>query len=266
MALRGESHCGRGRPPRLRHEREARAVIDPATAVDESRDDDLGTLLHAEIDRLPEKYRAPIVLCYLQGQTIDEASRQLGWPAGTVGGRLARARDRLRNWLARQGLAAPAVLATALVPEPSTAVAVSPALARVTGNAALQLAAGRPASAVVSAVMANLLEQTMRAMTWTRLTIGAGICGLLVALTIGAAGLTLMAGALDNPPSNQPPARTKSPSGPDRPGGNPVVETLNLASQIAADLSDPQEKLDAAHGPCLGPDQERRPVRCASQP
>ena len=81
----------------LRRKREARAAILRDTAECELDHDDSGAVLHAEIERLPEKYRAPIVLCYIQGRTIGEASRELGWPIGTVGGRLARARDRLRE-------------------------------------------------------------------------------------------------------------------------------------------------------------------------
>src|SRR5581483_2852609 len=66
--------------------------------------DDLGPVLHEEIGRLPDKYRIPFVLCYLDGMTNEEAARQLGCPPGTVFSRLARAREGLRARLRRRGL------------------------------------------------------------------------------------------------------------------------------------------------------------------
>jgi len=60
--------------------------------------------LHQEISHLPEKYRVPIVLCYFEGLTHDEAASRLGWPLGSVKGRLARARDLLRRRLSRHGV------------------------------------------------------------------------------------------------------------------------------------------------------------------
>ncbi len=61
--------------------------------------------LHDEIARLPEKYQAPIVLCYLEGRTHEEAAAQLHWPLGTVKTRLNRGRERLKHRLSRRGLA-----------------------------------------------------------------------------------------------------------------------------------------------------------------
>ncbi len=82
---------------------------------------DLAEAVHQELSRLPEKYRAPVVLCYLEGLTHDEAAARLSWPVGTVRSRLARARDRLRYHLTRRGVAAPASIgpmARWLVAEP----------------------------------------------------------------------------------------------------------------------------------------------------
>ena len=75
------------------------AVAEEASAPREM----LTQFLHEEIDRLPEKYRAPIILCDLEELTRDEAACRLGWPPGTVAGRLARGRVLLRDRLARRG-------------------------------------------------------------------------------------------------------------------------------------------------------------------
>ena len=79
-----------------RHTTEATGHTDDAEAV------------HQEVGRLSEKYRAPIVLCYLEGLTHDQAAARLGWPVGTVRSRLARARDQLRARLVRRGVTVPA--------------------------------------------------------------------------------------------------------------------------------------------------------------
>ena len=61
------------------------------------------TELHEVIDRLPEKYRQPIILCYMQGHTQSQAAETLGWPLGTVQIRLHRGRAQLRSRLTRGG-------------------------------------------------------------------------------------------------------------------------------------------------------------------
>ena len=77
---------------------------------------DTAALLHEELERLPEKYRAPILLCYFEGLTNEQAAAQLSWPLGTVQTRLARGRDQLRDRLARRGVARSAVLALSRLP------------------------------------------------------------------------------------------------------------------------------------------------------
>jgi len=66
---------------------------------------ELRPVLHDEVNRLPEKYRLPVILSYLEGRTNEEVATLLDWPVGTVKGRLSRARDMLRSRLLRRGLA-----------------------------------------------------------------------------------------------------------------------------------------------------------------
>jgi RNA polymerase sigma factor (sigma-70 family) len=66
--------------------------------------------LHEEMSRLPDKYRIPLLLCYWEGQSQEEAARQLGWPRGTLKRRIEDGRERLRQRLARRGLVLSALL------------------------------------------------------------------------------------------------------------------------------------------------------------
>ena len=87
---------------------EGSATPAEAATLDEPSTGELGGVIDEELARLPAKYRSPVVLCYLEGQTHEEAARQLGWPLGTVKGRLSRARDLLKGRLERRGVAPPA--------------------------------------------------------------------------------------------------------------------------------------------------------------
>src|SRR5262249_43893602 len=119
--------------------------------------------LHEELDRLPERLRSPIVLCYLEGLTHGQAAHRLGWPVGTVESRLARARERLRRRLAGRGEMAMTLSSAASFPVRGSA-AVPSGWIEATARAATRYAAGEAATAVASAQVASLT----RGMLWAR--------------------------------------------------------------------------------------------------
>src|SRR5262249_39382295 len=112
---------------------------------------DLQRVLHEELRRLPDKYRTPLVLCYLEGLSQEDVAGQLGLSKSTLRGRLARGRERLRRRLASRGVAPAALLcATALAPT---------AAAEALVNAAVQGSAGG-----LPARVSALAEGVLRAM------------------------------------------------------------------------------------------------------
>ncbi len=106
-----------------------------------------------ELDRLPEGYRLPLVLCGLEGRSQEEAARLLGWTPGSVRGRLERARKRLHERLARRGLVPAALLLG------SGSTTLSADLAAATAREAVRFAAGAgspsAAAALARAVLAT---------------------------------------------------------------------------------------------------------------
>ncbi len=130
------------------------------------RDVDLERLLHEEIDRLPERYRSPVVLCDLEGRSHEQAARHLGWPVGTVKSRLTRGRERLRDRLIRRGLApgtSPlSVAAVFKVP----LFSIPPALLDATTAAAVRFAAVGPAVHGSAVTLAQGVLRTMSISQW----------------------------------------------------------------------------------------------------
>src|SRR4051794_31054014 len=162
VALRTASCVRSAAARRARHER---AAALSATAARPAPEDGLGRLLHEEIDRLPERFRVPVVLCDLEGRTHEQAARHLGWPVGTVKSRLSRARERLRDRLTRRGLSPSAPLIALLRPG-GLAELIPAQLVSSTAHAAIRFGASQSMLFGSAAVLAQGVLTTMSMTRW----------------------------------------------------------------------------------------------------
>jgi RNA polymerase sigma factor (sigma-70 family) len=120
---------------------------------------ELLAVLDEELHAMPTRFRTPLVLCYLEGKSRDEAARQLGTTLATLKRRLEQARERLRARLERRGVALPAALAAVCL----TTAAVPHALAAATTQAAVSAASGHAAG--LSSPAARLAAGSLRSIT-----------------------------------------------------------------------------------------------------
>lgn len=164
-----------------RRERLAKTVPPPDAESTRIRDGDIEAAVQQEIARLPEAERAPLVLCDLQNQTQDEAARHLGVPVGTIKGRLARGRAKLRERLTRRGFGPESLIAAG-------PAATGPPLATDAVEAMTRLAVewtvsgGKITNGAATLARAVLGATSMAAV----LKAGAGVVVLLAA--VGGAG------------------------------------------------------------------------------
>lgn len=141
IAVRAKTNAVRNRM----RERQG-AEMSVRAAQNEAGWNELRPVLHEELSRLPDKYRTPVVLCYLEGKTNEEAAELLRWPVGTVKGRLSRAREMLRSRLASRGLAlSAAFLVTSFSQNAVFAEVVPSRLIDSTVNSAIRQAGLGPA-------------------------------------------------------------------------------------------------------------------------
>jgi RNA polymerase sigma factor (sigma-70 family) len=185
VAFRTALRARRAAVRRVAHEQQAPP---PAPAAADPLDHDLRAVLDEELNRLPEKYRAPLVLCYLEDRTKEETARLLGCPAGTVSSRLARARQRLQRRLVRRGVALSAAgLGAALAQARAASLPPANAVRGVLRLAEAVATDGLHATAVPVPVAA-LTAGVLRRMFFVRVRACAAV--LFLAVLVGTASAT----------------------------------------------------------------------------
>jgi RNA polymerase sigma factor (sigma-70 family) len=202
---------------------------------------DLRPVIDEEVNRLPEKYRRPVVLCYLQGMSNEEAAHRLGCAKGTVFSRLSRARELLRRRLEKRGLSA----SVGVLEDNTVARTMPPAiLCASTIRTSLSLAAGT-ASPALSAPLAALVEGVLRSMFLSKVKFVAVVLLILGLIGSGAGFVVHRTGAeqpalkpvpvpavaADQAKAKEPEAKPKPKA--DKPAKTPDEMTTLLKARIA---------------------------------
>lgn len=156
-------------------------------AVQQDQWRDLQPLLDQELNGLPENYRLPILLCDLEGKTIKEAAQQLGWPQGTLAGRLARGRKLLAKRLTNRGVVLSAGSLAVIVSQNAASAGLPTSLMSSTIKAVTLVAAGQAAATgVISVKVAALTEGVLKTMLLAKLkSLMAATLAVVALLAIG---------------------------------------------------------------------------------
>jgi RNA polymerase sigma factor (sigma-70 family) len=181
LALRSKATAAR------RQTEEGRAAaMNPVSCEREESWQELRKLIDQELEHLPQIYRVPLVLCYLEGKSNAEAAKELGWPLGSVKGRLSRGRDLLRKRLQKRGLTLAGAALVALLTERAASAAVPGILLMSTTTAATAFAIGETMSASSQALA--LANELLRAATLGSL-VKLAFVGVALTLTIGSGAM-----------------------------------------------------------------------------
>jgi RNA polymerase sigma factor (sigma-70 family) len=213
VAFRMAMNAKRNAARRRQHESRSKAAS-PADPAWELAWREVQLLLDEEIQRLPEKYRAPFLLCCLENRSRADVAHQLCVEEGTVWSRLAQARKLLQARLTRRGVTLSAVLGAVALSKGASTAAVSDRLAETTARAAaLSIAGQTTAGGLISAEVANLVKGAMQTMLVTKSKIATilVLAGTLVAASASVPfrqTVAVAAGA----PGKEPPQAVAAPA------------------------------------------------------
>jgi RNA polymerase sigma factor (sigma-70 family) len=192
-------------------------------------------LLDEELQRLPDKYRLPLVLCDLDGKTRKEAARHLGWPDGTLSTRLTRARTLLAERLTKRGVTLAGGAAVLTILHGAASAQVPAALAVSTVKAAMGFAAGQAAT-MVSAKVAALTQGVLKTMLLSKLKTVVAVSLVLALLGVGAGTFRIAAGEQAEPTGVEPPLVKVA-----QPGTNP--SPVPLPPQVVKGVYGPEDEV-----------------------
>lgn len=162
-------------PQQPRRETNEEALLDLRRALDE------------ELERLPSRYRSPLVLCYLEGKTRDEAAEELGWSVGSVKGRLERGREVLKQRLLRRGLTLSGVLCAGFLDESTASASVPAPLAAAAVQASVQFASPVVPISMLSPGIVQLAQGVLHTMLIEKLKTAFFTVALTGFLSLGGA-------------------------------------------------------------------------------
>ena len=165
----------------LRRSHENQAASPEIMPADDLTWGELRLALDAELGRLPDKWRLPLILCYLEGRTQDESASQLGWSKSTLRRRLEEARTALGGRLEGRGIW-PAALSAVLLSDCLASPAPAAGVVAATVEAATQTAA-------ISAKVAALVEGVLQAMFMTKLKAATALLFVALGFLIGGGAL-----------------------------------------------------------------------------
>jgi RNA polymerase sigma factor (sigma-70 family) len=228
-------------------------AVEPEASALASDRSGLFAALDEEVRRLPEKYRAPVVLCHLEGLSHAEAADRLRWPVGTVSGRLSRARALLKDRLVRRGHSRTAgALGTLLAPGAARA-AVPECLVAATARAAIGFATtGKLGGGVASTSAVLLMNEVLRAAVAFKLKVGAAVLVAVASTAVVVPGVVAGArsGSSGSEPASPPVVVARADAG--KPvhhrSADAIVKELEARLATARRSSMPADEFNQVHG------------------